>query len=102
MRLLIGAIAVTTLPFTAIAAPDTGSIRGTADPSWQIIVTNLDDGSVSGIMSKCDGTYEATGLRPGRYRIKENGPRHAPRTLSVSANHISETDLAPQRVSDQN
>ncbi len=97
MRGFIAGIVVMALPLMAAASPATGSIQGSADPGAQVIVTNLDDGALSGVMAKCDGTYVAPGLRPGRYKVQENGPGHAARTLSVSADHISQTDLAPQR-----
>ena len=97
MRSKLYPFAFLLLSTAAAANPDTGSIQGNAEPDSQIVVTNLDDGSITGIMAKCDGTYIAANLKPGRYRIQQNGPGHAARTLSVAAGHVSETDLAPEK-----
>lgn len=97
MRSTLSSLALFLLPIAAMAGADTGSIQGIAEPNSQILVANLDDGSISGFMAKCDGTYIADGLKPGRYRIQQNGPGHAARTLAVLANHVSETDLAPEK-----
>jgi len=87
------------LNLAAQAAESTGSIAGAADADAQIIVTNLATGQVIGIMAKCDGTYRAEGLKPGRYQIKENGPHHAARQVGVEAGKQSEVDLAPAKSS---
>ncbi len=97
MRSIICVLAVLALPAAAATSPNTGSIEGVAEPGAQIVVTNLEDGSITGVMARCDGTYAATHLKPGRYKIQQNGAGHAPRTLSVQADHVSETDLAPEK-----
>ncbi|SHM27317.1 Carboxypeptidase regulatory-like domain-containing protein [Duganella sacchari] len=79
----------------ALAADNTGSIAGAADAGAQIVVTNLETGEITGIMAKCDGSYRAEGLKPGRYQIIEGGPHHAAREVGVSAGKESQVDLAP-------
>jgi len=81
---------------TIHAATPGGTITGAADPNTQIVVTGLDSSLVTGVMSKCDGTYRVSGLNPGRYEIVESGPHHATRKLSVKAGEESHVDLAPQ------
>jgi hypothetical protein len=78
------------------AAESGGAITGVADPNTQIVVTGLDSSQVTGVMSKCDGTYRVSGLNPGRYAIVESGPHHAARKLSVKDGEESHVDLAPQ------
>jgi hypothetical protein len=68
MRTLILALTALTLGDAAIAAETTGSIAGMADGGAQIVVTNVANGEVLGIMAKCDGTYRAEPLKPGRWR----------------------------------
>jgi hypothetical protein len=95
MRPFILALASLALSGAALAAETTGSIAGAADGGAQIVVTNLDTGAIIGIMAKCDGTYRAEALKPGRYSIVEGGPKHAVRTLAVVAGQESQVDLAP-------
>lgn len=78
------------------AAEPGGAIAGVADPNTQIVVTSLDSSLVTGVMSKCDGTYRVSGLNPGRYAVVEAGPHHATRKLSVKDGEESHVDLAPQ------
>ena len=80
----------------AQSRPATGAITGTADPGAQIVVTNVEDGQVIGIVAKCDGSYRADGLRPGRYEIVEGGQHHAIRKLSVAEGQDSHVDLAAE------
>jgi hypothetical protein len=94
MRKLL-CIALLALSTPLFAAELKGSIAGAADAGGQIIVTSLSDGQVIGIMAKCDGTYRAEELKPGRYKIAENGPHHAEREVGVSAGKESQVDLAP-------
>ena len=95
MRPFILALATLAFSGAAMAADTTGSIAGAANGGAQIVVTNLDTGAITGIMAKCDGTYRAEALKPGRYSIVEGGPKHAVRTLTVAAGHESQVDLAP-------
>jgi hypothetical protein len=81
-------------PALGLAAAPSGTIKGKADPEAQLVLTSMDDGTVSGYIAKCDGTYLIEGLKPGRYRIQENGPHHVARELQVSIDHAAETDLA--------
>ena len=86
----------TLLSSTASAAETTGGITGFANGGAQIVVTNVATGEVAGFMAKCDGTYRAEPLKPGRYQIVEGGPNHAVRTVGVTAGLESHVDLAPE------
>jgi hypothetical protein len=88
-------VALLALNTPVFAADVKGSIAGAADAGAQIVVTSLSDGQVIGIMAKCDGTYRAEELKPGRYKIVVNGPNHAAREVGVSAGKESQVDLAP-------
>jgi hypothetical protein len=94
--LSFAALALFNTAAMAAEAEPTGSIAGAADGGAQIVVTNLSTGEIIGIMAKCDGTYRAASLKPGRYSIVEGGPHHAVRTLSVTAGAESQVDLAPE------
>ncbi len=96
MRTIIFALSTLVLSSAAMAADMTGSIAGMADGGAQIVVTNVATGEVSGYMSKCDGTYRAEPLKPGRYQIVEGGAGHATRTVAVEAGKESQVDLAPE------
>jgi hypothetical protein len=96
MRPFILTLATLAFSGATMAADTTGSIAGAADGGAQIVVTNLDTGAITGIMAKCDGTYRAEALKPGRYSIVEGGPKHALRTLAVVAGQESQVDLAPE------
>lgn len=94
--LVVGTLGiVSSLPASAFS-PEKGAITGAGDPGAQVVVTQVDGGKVIDAMVKCDGTYRAEGLEPGRYQIVEGGPHHAPRTLTVRAGEDSHVDLAPQ------
>ncbi len=95
--LLIATLFITlssTFGMTAQAKSATGSITGKADPGAQIVVTNVENGQVVGVVAKCDGSYRANDLRPGRYEIVEGGPHHAVKKLSVVEGQGSHVDLA--------
>lgn len=97
--LLIATLFITlssTVGISAQAKSATGSIIGKADPGAQIVVTNVEDSQVVGVVAKCDGSYRADGLRPGRYEIVEGGPHHAVRKLSVVEGQDSHVDLAAE------
>jgi len=79
----------------AVDAPSKSYIYGAADPGAQIVVINLDSGSIVGIVAKADGTYRTDALAAGRYRIAEKGAYHAPRELSVVAGQSTNVDLVP-------
>jgi hypothetical protein len=96
MRTLIFALSALASGGMAMAAETTGSIAGTADGGAQIVVTNVATGEVSGFMAKCDGTFRAEPLKPGRYHIVEGGAGHAVRTIGVDAGKESQVDLAPE------
>jgi len=96
MRTLIFELSALALSGMAMAAETTGSIAGIADGGAQIVVTNVATGEVSGFMAKCDGTFRAEPLKPGRYHIVEGGAGHAVRTLGVDAGKESQVDLAPE------
>jgi len=96
MRTLIFALSALALSGMAMAAETTGSIAGIADGGAQIVVTNVATGEVSGFMAKCDGTFRAEPLKPGRYHIVEGGAGHAVRTVGVDAGKESQVDLAPE------
>ena len=96
MRTFIFALSALALSGMTIAAETTGSIAGNADSGAQIVVTNVATGEVSGYMAKCDGTYRAEPLKPGRYQIGEGGAGHAVRTVGVDAGKESQVDLAPE------
>jgi hypothetical protein len=79
---------------TYASSQDTkGAIVGSADSGAQIVVTGVDTGAVIGVVAKCDGSYRADGLAPGRYSIVEGGPHHATRKLEVSAGKEAHVDL---------
>jgi hypothetical protein len=92
---LILSVVVALTPVLTYASPqDTkGSIVGSADPAAQIVVTGVDTGAVIGVVAKCDGSYRADGLTPGRYTIVEGGPHHATRKLEVGAGKEAHVDL---------
>jgi hypothetical protein len=92
---LTGALLAFAMTASAVEAPSKGYIYGAADPGSQIVVINLDSGSIVGIVAKADGTYRTDALAAGRYRIAEKGAYHAPRELSVVAGQSSNVDLVP-------
>ncbi|MRW87106.1 hypothetical protein GJ698_23845 [Pseudoduganella sp. FT26W] len=94
-KLLTAALLALTTPL--MAAEATGSIAGAADAGAQIVVTNIGSGEIIGIMVRDDGTYRAEGLKPGRDRIVETGPHHAPREVGVNAGKESQVDLAARK-----
>ena len=72
------------------------TLSSTFGMTAQAVVTNVESGQVVGIVAKCDGSYRADGLRPGRYEIVEGGPHHAVRKLSVAEGQDSHVDLAAE------
>ncbi|NGZ85541.1 carboxypeptidase-like regulatory domain-containing protein [Duganella aceris] len=96
MRTLILALSTLALGGAVMAAETSGCIAGFANGGAQIVVTSLATGEVSGFMAKCDGTYRAEPLKPGRYQIVEGGPNHAVRTVGVDAGKESQVDLAAE------
>ena len=83
---------------TDLAGTSTASITGAADPGAQVIVLGLDGNkAVIGVMGRADGTYAVEHLAPGRYSIKEDGPHHAARTLTLLAGQVGHVDLAPAK-----
>ncbi len=81
-----------------IAGTSTASITGAADPGAQVIVLGLDGNkAVIGVMGRADGTYAVENLAPGRYSIKEEGPHHAARTLTLLEGQVGHVDLAPAK-----
>jgi hypothetical protein len=98
-RFVFAALLALTSPI--MAAESTGSIAGSADAGAQIVIANLSSGEIIGIIAKCDGSYRAEGLKPGRYQIVESGPHHAPREVGVSAGKEAQVDLAPAPVRNQ-
>jgi hypothetical protein len=91
--ILIAVFGMTPVFLLAQPQGEKGSIVGSADSGAQIVVSGIDSGAVIGIVAKCDGSYKAEGLAPGRYSIAEGGPHHAPRRLSVEAGKESHVDL---------
>ncbi|WP_263382998.1 carboxypeptidase-like regulatory domain-containing protein [Granulicella arctica] len=92
---LVLILSLISVPTMMLAQEGTGAITGAADAGAQIVLTNLDTHQVIGVMAKCDGTYRATQLKPGRYQIIEGGKNHVARSLSVTAGQDSHVDLAP-------
>lgn len=77
----------------ANAATTDRYIRGAADPSAQIVVTNENTGAVMGYVATGNGHYEAGPLLPGRYSIVEKLPHHATRHLELKSDKDGEVDL---------